>query len=93
MKVYKTQDPKYVIIDNALCNASTKKPIPINEPIFILRGQDKNAAQAIAKYLCSCSNPEHIAAVEARLEEFQNYKINCPELIKEPDTATAETNK
>jgi len=84
--IHKTQDPKYVIIENKLCNSSTHKPIPEDEPIFIFRAQDNRAGKYIHEYAQDCENDHHTHVVEKRAFEFQRFKHNHPERIKEPDT-------
>ena len=69
-----------------LINAKTQQPIPKDEPVFLLRAKDKNAALAIAYYKKLCENQEHAAAVNKRLHEFVNYAHNKPEIMKTPDT-------
>ena len=59
--------------------------IPEEEPIFILRAQDKNAALAIAYYKKLCRNSEHIQRVNGRIHDFVDFAHNNPEKMKEPD--------
>lgn len=82
----KTQDPKYDIENGRLINAESGKPIPDGEPLFILRGKDKNAALAIAYYQDLCRDDQHRKAVNKRLHEFVDFAHENPELLKEPDT-------
>lgn len=82
----KTGDPKYDIEDGRLINADTRRPIPAGEPLFILRGKDKNAALAIAYYKNLCRDDQHKEAVNKRIHEFVDFAHENPELIREPDT-------
>lgn len=85
-KVFKTQDPKYVIINNQICNASTKKPIPDDEPIMIFRAQDELAEQALLYYLTLVVTHEHKQAIEHRIGDFREFRLEHPDRMKAPDT-------
>jgi len=82
----KIQDPKYCIIDGALANASSRELIPDQEPVFILRAQDKHAVAALRGYVAMCSDPDHRRAVVKRIWEFEEFAMMNPERIGEPDT-------
>lgn len=88
---YPTQDPKYDIEVTGggahLVNAATGKPIPHDMPIMIFLGKDKRAVNAIYAYRNDCMDDAHIAAVEARIEEFEQYALSHSGEMKEPDTA------
>lgn len=82
-----TQDPKYGINDDGvICNIATGAPIPDNEPVFILRAKDVLAEQAIAYYLTMVATGEHKQAIEHRIGDFRDFRLNNPELMKAPDT-------
>lgn len=89
---YPTQDPKYDIeVTNRgahLVNAATGVPIPHDMPIFIFLGKDRKAVTALYNYRNDCDNDEHVAAVEARIEEFEQYARTHSGNMKEPDTAS-----
>lgn len=85
--IQKTQDPKYGIKDNRIVNMATGEPIPLDEPIFIMRAKDSNAAHGISLYADLCHDPNHLEAVYARCEEFVNFRENHPGRMREPDTA------
>lgn len=84
--MYSTQDPKYGIKDNQLVNIETGKPIPSNEPVFILRAKDVFAPQTLAYYLQFCVTVEHKQAVEQRISEFNKFQRDNPDVVKAPDT-------
>ena len=87
----KTQDPKYDIEDGRLVNAATRVPIPEDEPIFILRAQDRRAAATLWEYWHDCVNLVHRNAVYKRLTAFRDFaERSHPERMKEPDTAERE---
>lgn len=103
--LYNFGDPKYQIevihvqkpgaADGAtetcarLVNRATGKPIPHDEPVFILRGQDYRAALAISQYANACivepSADSHQAAVLGRHDEFMAFAEKHPERMKWPD--------
>lgn len=88
---YKTQDPKYDIeVTGAgahLINAATGVPIPHDMPIFMFLGKDRKAIPALYSYRNDCENNDHVAAVEARIEDFEQYVRTHSREMKEPDTA------
>lgn len=87
VEVIKTQDPKYVIIDGKLCNAVTHKPIPDNEPVFILRAKDNTAAKTLKQYAQNnLGNSDQVMAVMQRLDEFKAFAAENPDAMKTPDT-------
>ena len=82
-----TQDPKYGINDDGvICNIATGVPIPNDEPIFILRGKDVLAEQAVAYYLTMVATGEHKQAIEHRIQDFKVFRLTHPERMKAPDT-------
>lgn len=88
---YKTQDPKYEIAltdgePPRLVNSITKKPIPDDEPLFILRGQDWHVPATIADYEGRANIWSHKQAVRERLTDFVIFQANNPNRIKEPNT-------
>lgn len=101
--LYEFQDPKYQIevvsvqkpgaaegtthTIARLVNRASGKPIPEDEPVFILRGQDRLAEHAIESYceLCVGSVPDTWKAVFARREEFTAFAGNHPGRMKWPD--------
>ena len=68
---------------------ATGKPIPDDEPVFVLRAQDVHAVNALLGYSVLLDNPEHRAAVEQRIKEFEAFRAAHPERMKFPDTAAA----
>lgn len=85
------QEPKYTVSqkDGRIVNRATGKPIPDDEPIFILRAKDMNATQALHAYWESLDDEAHAAEVEARMEAFDNFAAAHPERMKQPDTTPA----
>ena len=77
-------EPKYDIEDGRIVNASTRVPIPDDEPIMIFRAKDRKAMCAISAYLHNCDDPYHKAAVAFRAKHFIDYAASHQ--TKEPDS-------
>lgn len=81
----KTQESKYDCTpEGKIVNRATHRVIPDDEPIFILRAQDRNAAAAIAAYMQTCQSADHRAVVKSRLIDFQTFALENPDRMKEP---------
>lgn len=85
MNIY--QEPKYDVNQSGqVVSRATGKIIPDDEPIFILRAQDKNAALAISYYKLLCENNRDFKAfVNKRLFDFIKFAHDHPERMKEAD--------
>jgi hypothetical protein len=85
------QEPKYTtgVRDGRICNRATGKPIPDQEPIFILRAKDALASVALSAYLAEITDADHAAAVQERIDAFDAFAEANPDLVKQPDTAAA----
>lgn len=83
------QEPKYTTgtKDGRLINRATGKPIPDDEPVFVLRAQDLHALHAMRHYLVFCTEPDQVAAVNRRIADFEAFAVAHPERMKEPDEA------
>lgn len=85
------QEPKYTTAtkDGRIVTRATGKPIPDDEPVFILRAQDYLATAALQAYLDQIDDPEHAAAVQKRIDAFDDFAAANPERMKQPDTVAA----
>jgi hypothetical protein len=82
------QEPKYDCSpDGRIVNRSTNVAIPDDEPILILRAQDRNAVGALIFYMHNCDNPDHRAVVKSRIQDFQAFAEANPDRMKEPDSS------
>jgi hypothetical protein len=80
------QEPKYDFNNlKQLMNRKTCEAIPDDEPVFILRAKDKNAALVIAYYKKLCTNEAHKEVINSRLHQFVDFAHEHPERMKEPD--------
>lgn len=84
------QEPKYCIRHGQLANRATNEPIPTDEPVFILRARDKQAAAAIKYYANNVRDPAHRAAVYKRFSDFCKFAEAYPERMKYADTQPNE---
>ncbi len=88
------QEPKYTVSqrDGRIVNRATGKPIPDDEPVFILRAKDVHATAALHAYLSAITavtEPAHVIEVQRRIDAFDAFAEAHPDLVKQPDTAAA----
>jgi len=82
------QEPKYTTTRHGrLVNRSSGVPIPDDEPVFVLRAKDRNAAKALEAYMQSCANADHRAVAKSRVLDFLEFAARHPERMKEPDSS------
>jgi hypothetical protein len=81
------QEPKYTTATKTgrLTNRQTGKPIPDDEPVFVLRAQDIHALHALRHYLVFCTEPDQQQAVGKRIAAFEAFAAANPGRMKEPD--------
>jgi hypothetical protein len=93
-RVYPTQDPKYSIRNNRLINAERNEDIPLDEPVFLLRARDWHGQDGVFRYMDTIRHavgqgdvlPAHLEAVRRRLADFEQFRKDHPERMKQPDT-------
>jgi len=88
-----TQDQKFDIEDGCLINSRSGEAIPADEPVFILRGKDCHAIEALNQYRDLCLSDEHIEAIEQRIKGFEDFAAKNPGRMKEPDTNPSSNNQ
>jgi hypothetical protein len=92
--VHATQDPKYSIRGNRLINAERNEDIPEDEPVFLLRARDMHGLDGVFRYMDTIRHavgqgdvwPAHLEAVRRRVADFEQFRLNHPERMKQPDT-------
>jgi len=86
-----TQEPKYTTgsRDGRICNRANGKPIPDDEPVFILRAKDVTATAALRAYHAAVTDPVHAQAVQLRIDAFEAFAAANQDRMKVPDTAAA----
>jgi len=77
---------KYKIQGDRLVKRNTEVPIPDDEPLFILRAQDRKALPALLAYLMILDNIDHKANVKKSVDDFRQFQFDHPERMKEPDS-------
>lgn len=92
--VHATQDPKYSIRGNRLINAERNEDIPLDEPVFLMRARDMHGLDGVFRYMDTIRHavgqgdvlPAHLEAVRRRVADFEQFRLNNPERMKQPDT-------
>lgn len=81
------QEPKYTASSKTgrLVNRATGKPIPDDEPVFVLRAQDIYAVPLLHAYLSMVKEIDHSVAVRDRITAFEDFALANPARMKEPD--------
>ena len=84
-----SQEPKY-IIEGWVRNRQSGEAIPDDEPVFLLRARDRNAAATLKAYLLliiqdGCDK-EHQTAVGLRIHQFEDFAHFHAKRMKKPDT-------
>lgn len=77
-------DRKFAWVDGRFVNRVSGEPIPDDEPVIIFRARDWNALSVLNLYQALCDDPHHVEAVQDRINEFQAFKDEFPERMKEP---------
>lgn len=85
-KLTPVNDPKYAVVDGQFVNRASGEAIPEDEPVFIFRARDWHAEQIIHAYAGLCTDPQHIEIVLECARNFQDFKNDHPDRMKEPDT-------
>lgn len=81
------QEPKYdVNADGRIFNRATGQVIPDDEPVFIFRARDRHAIKALKYYANVCTDDDHVAVVERRVDDFRAFRKMHPDRMKEPDS-------
>jgi hypothetical protein len=68
-----------------LVNIQSSKPIPDDEPLFVLRAKDVNALPALTAYMVLCKDLHHREESNKSIVDFRNFRDANPERMKEPD--------
>lgn len=75
---------KYKILNGQLVKRLGEKPIPDNEPLFILRAKDRKALATLVAYNMILDNLDQKAEVTKSINDFRAFQEQNPEKIKEP---------
>jgi hypothetical protein len=67
-----------VTVTGRVINKVSLKPIPMSEPLFLLRAQDKMALPALIGYKLVCStsgcSEEHLKSIDEAISQFANFQ-------------------
>lgn len=77
---------KYDFRDGKIICLATLKPIPADEPVVVLRAQDRHAVRGLNVYVAGLNEGPHKTAMQDILNQFFDFGARHPEAIKEPDT-------
>ena len=83
------QEPKYKIENGKIVNRASGEAIPDDEPIMIFRARDIHARATLMHYFTRVNNENHASVVLDRLQDFQKFRTDHPDRMKEPDTEPA----
>ncbi len=75
---------KYKIKDDQLVKRDREKPVPEDEPLFILRAKDRKALPAILAYHMICDNLDQMESVKKTIDDFRSFQEKYPEKMGEP---------
>lgn len=88
-----SQESKYDIVRGRLVNRDTAKVIPADEPVLVLRAQDKNAPALLRFYKKMCKDGNHKKVIQLRINQFVEWQRANKDKVKEPDSAKASDVK
>lgn len=86
--IQRPQEPKYGIdLKGRIVNRKSGKPVPDEEPVFILRAKDLNALATLAYYRSLLSpGTDVMASVDERILAFSHFREMNPLVMKHPDS-------
>jgi len=79
------RERKYDIENNRLVKRDGKIPLPEDEPLFVLRAQDKYALVVLGAYYALTQSLPHKEAVLKVIKDFQDFERKHPDRMKYPD--------
>jgi hypothetical protein len=75
---------KYKILNGQLVKRIGEKPIPDDEPLFILRAKDRKALAVLVAYNIILDNLDQKAEVTKSINDFRKFQENHPDRMSEP---------
>lgn len=75
---------KYKIQDGQLVKRIGEKPVPDNEPLFILRAKDRKALATLVAYNMILDNLDQKAEITKSINDFRRFQEEYPEKMAEP---------
>ena len=81
-------DGKYHIENEQIVKTTNGTVVPTEEPLFLLRGRDRNALPLLEAYYAICEadgcNEEHLSGIDRIICEFENFRNRNREVMKQP---------
>ncbi len=92
MRNYRDIDKKYhaVVIDGSpeIVKKTTAEPIPLDEPLFLIRARDQLAVKALMSYLRLCEvdgcTDYQLSAMREIINEFIDWQARNKSKLKQP---------
>lgn len=75
---------KYKILDGHLVKRIGEIPVPVDEPLFILRAKDRKALPALLAYNMILDNLDQKFEVTKSINDFREFQEKNPEKMGEP---------
>ena len=76
---------KYDIQNNKVVKRDDGSALPEDEPLFILRAQDKFALVVLGTYHALSQNLQHKEAIMLVIKDFQKFEREHLDRMKQPD--------
>jgi hypothetical protein len=81
----------YIDTDGNICRKGSDEPIPLDEPIFLLRARDPNAVLLLQIYTALCEKaecvPGQILACRELIRKFVSFSVGCAARMHLPTMA------
>jgi hypothetical protein len=81
-------DGKFSCDGERIFNTVSGEAIPADEPVFMLRGRDATALQALHSYAKLCQmagcNQLHLDGIDQTINKFTAFAVDHPERMKQP---------
>ena len=87
-------DGKFHVDGGEVVKTASGEVLPHDEPLFLLRARDHLATRLLARYRNLCvedgCNREHLHALDNHIAAFAQFKIDRPEMMKQPGCTMGE---
>jgi len=79
-----SEDRKFKFENGQFINRVSGEAIPDDEPVILFRARDWHSLGLLRMYRGMVDDEHHKQAVQDRIDEFQAFKTNNPDRMKEP---------
>lgn len=76
---------KYAFLNNRIISLASLKPIPADEPVFILRAQDVSAQRTLQTYRAFCETDAQRASIDELMLRMRDWQLANHEVVKSAD--------